>query len=207
MIREPEAPGLRQAAELHTPRAESPSVLLFAGQPFASRIAACLQQSVTPDVRVAETQSGCLSALHHDTFDLLLLEESVSLFDPQTAAALYDAAGTAVVVELNFGLMQPERVVLATRAALNRRRRDLLTATEAARAALKDDLTVAISGLLLESQLTLRQAGPSPAPALQRLVDLAEHVCAQLRTDEVLFPLPRTAIPASEPSERMFRDV
>lgn len=161
-----------------------PLILLFAADPLASIVSQELRATVTPRVAVAETQLLCLEALRREPVDLLLLEESLACLNPMTAQTLYEAARATVIVEVNFGLMQAERVALSARAALQRRKLDLMQARVAAKAALQNELIGSLTGLLLEAQLALRQAGPGLAPALERLVDLAEHVSAQLRADD-----------------------
>lgn len=164
------------------------SVLLFAAQPFASRVAESLRQAITPRVVTVETQALCLQALRHEVSDVLVLETSTSLLDPHAAEALYGAAGTAIVVEVNFGLMQPDRILLAVRSALKRRQQEQARARAAAQQELQRDLSAALTGLLLESQLALYQSGPAHAPALARLVDLAEHLRAQFCDTGVTLP-------------------
>ena len=163
---------------------EETSILLFAAQPLALEVAQALGRALTPHVVIVETPALCLEALHRESFDLIVMEETVASLSPGAAEALYEAAGTSVTVEVNFGLMQAERIVLAARSALHRRRLDMRQAQAAAKAALGHELTAALTGLLLESQLALRQVGPGQVPALDRLVGLAEHVCAQLRADD-----------------------
>lgn len=160
------------------------SVLLFAAEPLASEVAWALRQHVTPHVEIAANKILCSEALRRASFDLVLAEESVALVDPAAADVLYEAAGNAVIVEVNFGMMDAESVVRQTKSALRRRKRDLLVAESAARSAFQRELMVSLTGLLLESQLALRQADAHLAPALNRLVGLAEHVCAQLRGED-----------------------
>lgn len=173
------APEVRALAE--NKPFERPQFLLFAADPLASEAARTLRLQLTADVTVTETQPRCIDALRRGSFDLVLLEESALDLDPLGAEALYEALGTSVAVEVNFGTMRADRVALAAGSALRRRQLDLQRAQAAARSDLQNQLTASVTGLLLESQLALRQAGPDAVPALHRLVDLAGHVCATLR--------------------------
>ncbi len=158
-------------------------ILLFAADPLASEVARTLRLHLTADVTVAESQPRCIDALRRGSFHLVLLEESTLDLDPHGAEAIYEAVGTSAAVEVNFGTMRADRIALAAGSALRRRQLDLQRAQAHARIALQHELTACVSGLLLESQLALRQAGPDAVPALHRLVGLAEHVCGQLRGD------------------------
>ena len=173
------APEMPKVAE--TKPTVCPRFLLFAADPLASEAGRALRFHLAADVTVTETQARCIDALRRDSFDLILLEESALDLDPQGAEALYEALGASAAIEVNFGIMRADRVALAAGSALRRRQLDLQRAQAAAYSALQHQLTASVSGLLLESQLALRQAGPDAVPALHRLVGLAEHVCATLR--------------------------
>jgi threonine dehydrogenase-like Zn-dependent dehydrogenase len=162
-------------------RRDQPQILLFAAEPLGSEAARALRLHLATEVTVTDSQPRCINALRRGSFDLVLLEESALDLDPLGAEAVYEAVGTSVALEVNFGTMRAERIALAAGSALRRRQLDLERAQGAARSALQHELTASVSGLLLESQLALRQAGADAVPALHRLVGLAEHVCAQLR--------------------------
>ncbi len=159
------------------------AVLLFAAEPLASEVAHFFGDALPSRITVTDHQMHCLELLRDQEFDLVLLEESLTAVDPITADVLYDAANSAIVVEVNFGTMQADRIVRVTHAALRRRKVDLRHAKAAARAELQHELIAPLTGLLLEAQLAARQVGPGLVPALDRLVGLAEHVCSLLRVD------------------------
>ena len=122
-----------------------------------------------------------LAALRAGSFDLVLIEEYLLQADPQTAEILVSGAGAAPVLEVNFGFSSVERVVRQVRSAFAQRAQDERKARAAALAQLHSRLNEPLSGLLLESQLALKQAGAESAPALQRIVALAGELREQLR--------------------------
>src|SRR5882724_8872141 len=77
--------------------------------------------------------------------------------NPAASDALWKNAGTAIPVFVNFAITGSGRIVRDLRAALTRRQREQLLATRAAQAALRNELTGAISGILLSSELALAQ--------------------------------------------------
>lgn len=157
------------------------SVLLFAVAPAALQAAALLRDQRF-DVEAVTDFAACMQALHTRPFDMLLMEETVLAFDPSLAERVYGAAGLAVVLEVNFGIADAGRLSQHVRVALRRRSREEQQVAFAARVKLQSELSAALTGLLLESQLALRQAGPQWAPTLTRLIDLAEHVSSLLAT-------------------------
>ena len=160
------------------------AVLLFAAEPLASEVAQFIGDALPSRITVTDNQMQCLEALRDQEFDLVLLEESLTALDLLAADVLYEAATSAIVVEVNFGTMQADRIVGVTHAALRRRKVDLRHAKVAARAELQHELIAPMTGLLLEAQLAARQVDPRLVPALDRLVGLAEHVCSLLRADD-----------------------
>lgn len=160
------------------------AVLLFAAEPLASEVAHFVREALPSRIVISNNQMHCLEALRDQEFDLVLLEESLTAVDPVAADILYEAATSAIIVEVNFGTMQADRIVRVTHAALRRRKVDLRQAKAAARAELQHELIAPLTGLLLEAQLAARQVDPGLVPALERLVGLAEHVCSMLRADD-----------------------
>ena len=157
------------------------SLLLVAPDPPASAVAQALRRELEARVEVAAHGRTGLSALRRDDFELVVLEENLAAAEPEAIEALFAAAGTAPVLEINFGLCGIERVVRQVRAALERRAADEAKARQAVSNSLGNELNASLAGLLLESQLALRQAGPEVLPTLQHLIDLASELRTQLR--------------------------
>ena len=101
--------------------------------------------------------------------------------EPACFAFLCANAVSAPVLEINFIITGPQRIVRQARAALTRRARDLAQAREAATAELHSELNASLTGLLLESQLALRVAGPKQEEKLKHVVELARKLRNQLR--------------------------
>ena len=155
--------------------------LLVAPEPFASAVAQALRGELDARVTVvAGSRTGVL-ALRRGDFSLVILEENLAAAEPEATDALFLAAGTAPVLEVNFGLCGVERIVRQARATLQRRAGDEAKAQKAVSHALQNELNASLAGLLLEGQLALRHAGPEILPKLQHLIDLASDLRAQLR--------------------------
>lgn len=159
----------------------SSTLLLVAPEPSASAVAQALRRELDARVETASHGRSALSALRRDDFHLIVLEENLGAAEPDATEALFTAAGTAPVLEINFGLCGIERILRQVRAALERRSADEAKARLAVSNSLQNELNASLAGLLLESQLALRQAGPEVLPTLQHLIELASELRTQMR--------------------------
>ena len=156
-------------------------VLLIAPDPAAAPLADALRSGLPADVQVGAAGRDLLPVLRHEDFGLILFDENLAAADPVAAEALYAAAGIVPVLEMNFAICNVERVLREVRAALQRRKRNEEKARAAAASTLGNELNGSLTGLLLESQLALRNAGPELARALHHLIALAAEMREQLR--------------------------
>jgi len=157
------------------------SVLLVAPEPAATTLAQSLRHDLQASVQVASNARASLTALRREQFDLVLLEENLAAAEPDATPAIYTGAGAVPLLEINFGICGRDRVIRQVKSALTRRAADEAKARKAASVTLQKELNASLTGLLLESQLALRQAGPELLPTLQHLIDLASGMREQLR--------------------------
>jgi len=132
-------------------------------------------------VETAIQRRSAIALLRRRNYSLLLVDEAVAEADRDASEAMYEVAGTASVVEVNFAISGSARVVRQARATLQRRAADLARARELAARQLSQELASTLSGLLLESQLALREAAPPQAAKLQHVVHLAGQLKERLR--------------------------
>ncbi len=158
-----------------------PSILLIAPESVAPPIAEALRHDLRAEVETTPSRRSALATLRRNEFALILIDESLATADSASADLLYQSAGGALIVELNLALSSAARVVRQARAALARRTQDLARAQAAAAATLHSELNTTLSGVLLESQLALREATPEQAPRLRHLVQLASELRDRLR--------------------------
>jgi hypothetical protein len=157
------------------------AILIIAPTLAAEPIADALRTELDAAVEISPHRRAGLAALRRSEFSLVLLEESLAELDPRGADLLYQNAGIAPVLELNFVISKAPRIVRAVRSALAHRVQDGVKARAAAIVTLQNELNASLSGLLLESQLALRDATPAQEPKLRHLVELASDLRNRLR--------------------------
>ncbi len=169
------------------------SILMVTGIEGARNCAEVVGKQLGKTVEVAEGRKAALAALRRREFTAVVVDETLAECDPAAAEAIWERAGLAIPVQINFALSGAARLIREIRAALHRREREQALARRAAATAMEAELKATVAGLLLHSQLAL--SGELSAPAADRLrvvADLASHLRAQLSA-----PLPGRAEPAA----------
>lgn len=156
------------------------TILLIASAAPALVLADALQRELNLTCFHTANRRAGLAALRRADYSLILLDEDLAEADPLATDALFQTAGSAPVLEINV-TAGVERVVRQVRSALYRRAQDEARARTVATASLQSELRASLTGLLLESQLALRDAAPEQAPKLQHLVRLAGDLRDRLR--------------------------
>ncbi len=157
------------------------SILLIAPELAADPVAAALRRELEAEVELATTRRAALACLRRREYVLVLIEDFLTSSDPEAAEVLYQAAEATPVLEIHCVLSSAERIVRQVRSALVRRARERSEAAAAAAEALQNDLGSALTGILLESQLALREASPTQQPKLRHVVELASTLRDRLR--------------------------
>lgn len=156
------------------------ALLLIAPEHVSERVAEALRAELDIAVDSAPNRRSGVAMLRRNDYTLVLLEESLAA-DPEAADTLYQSAIAAPILELNFAITGIGRIVRQVKFALVRRAHDQAQARAAATATLQNELSASLTGLLLESQLALREASPQQAPKLRHLVELAGDLRDRLR--------------------------
>lgn len=156
-------------------------ILLIAPETFSARIAEALRQSMSVSVCEVSNRRAGLAALRREPYCLVFLDATLAESDTIGTEQLLQNAAEAPVLEIDFATAVRERVVDRARCALLRRAQDERRAHERATAELAAELRSMLSGLLLESQLALREARPDQAPKLRHLVQMAGDLRDRLR--------------------------
>jgi signal transduction histidine kinase len=134
-------------------------------------------------VEVASSKRASLAALRKRAFNIIVVEQSLVDSDGEWADQLWQAAGAAMPVQVNFAISGGSRVIREVRAALSRRSADKVLARRAVAEDLANELRSPLTGLLLQSELALSDPAMPAAmePKLRHLVELAGAIQERLR--------------------------
>jgi hypothetical protein len=157
-------------------------VLIVTGMEGAENCAATLTKLLGLHCDAAQGRKAAISALKRGEFAAVVVDESIIDNDPPGADLIWENAGLAIPMQVNFALSGAQRLAREIRMALNRRERERALAREAAAAAIENELKSTVAGLLLHSQLALADRGVSPplAQKLRVVADLAGSLREQL---------------------------
>jgi signal transduction histidine kinase len=158
------------------------SILIVSGIEGARNFAAAVGKQLGMEVEVAEGRKTALAALRRREYAAVVVDETIAECDPSAAEAIWEHAGLAIPLQVNFALSGAARLIREIRAALQRREREQARARQAAAATIESELKTTIAGLLLNTQLALSSSDlPIPiAEKLRVVADLAGTLRQQL---------------------------
>ena len=161
----------------------SRKVLLVSTMASAEECVRAIRESVGVEVELAPSRKAGLLALRREEFAVVVVEESLAEPDPQWADEMREAGGLAMALQVNLAITGCARLGREVQAALLRRERERSVARKQAKAELENELKSSVTGLLLESELALREPTVSPAleAKLRHLVELAGAIRERLR--------------------------
>jgi DNA-binding NtrC family response regulator len=158
------------------------SILIVTGIEGARNCASVVSTQLGMEVEVAVGRKVALVALRRREFSVVVVDETMAECDPSAAEAIWERAGLAIPLQINFALSGAARLVREIRAALHRREREQTLSHRAAVAAMESELKSTVAGLLLHSQLALagNELPSLIADKLRLVADLAGSLRLQL---------------------------
>jgi hypothetical protein len=158
-------------------------ILLISRLEGLENCARVLEQQLGGLVEVAAGSTEGLSALRRREFGVVVVEESLVEADPAWADQLWSQLGFAVPLQINFAISGCARLGREVKAALARRDGEQAVARRAVATELEDELKSSLTGLLLQSELALREPAvpASLEPKLRHVVELAGSIRDRLR--------------------------
>jgi hypothetical protein len=158
-------------------------ILLVTTSSRARECAAALEQGTGHKTHLATSVPQAVSKLEAADYEGLVIDQSVLESDFRAFDTLLNHCGLAMPLHINLALHSTERVVREIQAALRRADKERLMATHAAGQALRNQLRSELTGILLNSELALRQSSvpPEVAEKLKSVRELAEKMRSQLQ--------------------------
>ena len=158
------------------------SILMVTGIEGARNCADAVSRQLGMPVEVADGRKAALAILRQHEFVAIVVDDSIADCDPAGAEAIWERAGLAIPLQINFAICGVARMIRDIRSALHRREREQSLARKAAAAAIESELRSTVAGLLLHSELALSGsvAGSPVAERLRIVADLAVNLRRQL---------------------------
>ncbi len=144
------------------------AILMVTGIEGARNCADVVAKHLGLEVEVANGRKTALAALRQREFSAVVVDETIAECDPASAEAIWERAGLAIPVQVNFAVSGAARLVREIRAALHRREREQAQARRAAAAAVEAELNTTVAGLLLHSELAL-SSSDAASPVAEKL--------------------------------------
>ena len=158
-------------------------ILLVTTSSRAKECAAALEQGTGHKTNVASSVPQAVTKMQAAEFDGLAIDQSLLESDFRALDTLLNRCGIAVPLYVNLALHSNERVVREVQVALRRAEKEKLMATRTAEQVLRNQLRSQVTGILLNSELALRQKSISAdvAEKLRSVRELAEKMRSQLQ--------------------------
>ncbi|MEO6802053.1 MAG: hypothetical protein ABI197_02275 [Granulicella sp.] len=158
------------------------TILMVSGAECVEHCATAIAEQLQLTVEIAGHRRAALAAVRRVEYSVILVEESLAESDPAWADLLAQNAGFALSMQINFATTGCARLVREVRSMLLRREHDRVLARQSAVTALQSELKSSVTGLLLHSELALREPSvpAALAPKLRHLVELAGVIRQQL---------------------------
>ena len=158
-------------------------ILLVTTSSRAKECAAAVEQGTGHKAHLASSVPQAVSKLEAAEYEGLAIDQSVLESDFRAFDTLLNHCGLAMPLHVNLALHSTERVVREIQAALRRGEKERLVATHAAGQILRSQLRSEVTGILLNSELALRQGAvpPEVAEKLRSVRELAEKMRSQLQ--------------------------
>jgi hypothetical protein len=121
-----------------------------------------LERRTEEPVMLCNTVRDAIAALRQDSYSAVVLDQNLFDLDSPHAEALVRHLGSAAPVFVNPGICGVERVCRETELALERARREKQLASQAAKQELREQLSGAVTTILLSSELALKAEALPP---------------------------------------------
>ncbi len=157
-------------------------ILLVTTSSRAKECAAALDQGTGHKTHLAASVPQALTKLQAAEYDGLAIDQSLLEADFRALDTLLNHAGMAIPLYVNLALHSSERVVREVQVALRRADKEKTMAMRTAERVLRNQLRGEVTGILLNSELALRQKSLAPdiAERIQSVRELAEKMRSRL---------------------------
>lgn len=163
-------------------------ILLVTASSRCAECATAIEQKTHQKVKTAATLNRTIELLQAHEFDVLVLDESFQQLELGAESLVATHGGMAVPTYVNLSLHGTERVAQEVKRGVERLTTEKLAAMRAAEHLLRNELRGEVTGILLNSELALREQALSPGVAqkLQVIHDDAAKMRSRLEACSVI---------------------
>ena len=157
-------------------------ILLITASSRAKECAVALEAGARQKVDLVHSVSRALARLQHAEYDALVIDELLVEIDDGAIHSLLNHSGMAMPIYINLGLHRTERVVAEVLTGLMRKHAEHLGAKRSAMTELQSQLRSDLTGILLATELALRESSipPRVAVKINSVYKLAEQIRTRL---------------------------
>jgi CheY-like chemotaxis protein len=160
------------------------TVLIVTAIEGAENLARALSREADAVVEIARSRRAALARLRRDPVTALLLDTSMSDAEMTTSDMVWQNADGAVPLEINLASLGATGVVRMLRSLLEGREQAINLGRREAATAVAQELQSTITGLLLQSDMLLREKTitPSMADKVKQVKELTDALRVRLRS-------------------------
>lgn len=157
-------------------------ILLVTTSSRSKEYAAALERGTGRKTHVAASVPQAVAKLQSADYGVLAIDQSLLESDFRALDTLLNRCATAMPVHVNLALHSSERIVREVQVALRRGDEERVVAERVAGKLLRNELCTEVTGILLNSELALRQRGlpPEIAKKINSVRELAEKMRSRL---------------------------
>lgn len=160
-------------------------ILLITPSAKVQECAAALEEATSEATEVATTLRQAAAQLRTGEFSAVVVDQSLVESEPDESDLVLQHMGSAIPVYINFAISNLDRVVRELRAALHRRKREVIVARRTAEDSLRSELKGTVTALLLSCEMALQAPDlPAAEGKIRKAWELAKEVRTKLGTAE-----------------------
>jgi hypothetical protein len=154
-------------------------ILLVTPNLRAEECAAALREATGEETILAESLRRATTLLRAESYLTVVLDQYLLEAEPEETETLMRHLGDAIPVQVNLAITGLDRLVREVRAAVQRRKREEVSARRAAEKSLHSELNGTVTALLLTCELAL--STPDLPPAVVEKLRAAHTLVEKLR--------------------------
>lgn len=155
-------------------------ILLITPLQGAQECVRAFHEATGENTQIAASLRQAVTHLRSQEYAAVVIDQSLLEAEPVDGDLALQHIGTAVPVHVNFAISGMDRVVREVRAALCRRKREVLVARQAAEETLRSELKGTVTALLLSCEMAL--SVPDLSSAATSKIRAIHELARQMRS-------------------------